>query len=112
MESANIAELILPRIDIIEMNTLADEQMGQARNADNLQPRPDAANILTLKNRPAGFAEIGSGRFNRAAAAVDAVHENGAVPAPFLNVAHEVRVFHGACVEDGGHILKDRKSVV
>lgn len=106
MESANIAELILPRIDIIEMDTLADEQMGQSRDADNLQPRPDAAYILTLKNRPSGFAEIGSGRFNRAAAAIDAVHENGAVPAPFLDVAHEVRVFHGACVEDRGHILK------
>src|SRR3546814_3288336 len=126
MQSADIAKLIFPRIDIIEMDALADEQMAKACNAHDLPSYADPANILALEDRPSGFAEIGSGRFNRAAAAIDALHENGAVPAPFLNIAHEVRVFHAACVEDRGHILKflhgferpplfervDRKSVV
>src|SRR3546814_8125912 len=78
MQSADIAKLIFPRIDIIEMDALADEQMAKACNAPDLPSYADPANILALEDRPSGFAEIGSGRFNRAAAAIDAVHENGA----------------------------------
>src|SRR3546814_16851080 len=95
MQSADIAKLMFPRIDIIEMDALADEQMAKACNAHDLPSYADPADILALEDRPSGFAAIGSGRFNRAAAAIDAVHENGPVPAPFLNIPHEVRVSLG-----------------
>src|SRR3546814_17963162 len=73
MQSADIAKLIFPRIDIIEMAALADEPMAKACNAHDLPSYADPANILALEDRPSGFPDIGSGRFNRAAAALAAV---------------------------------------
>src|SRR3546814_12748228 len=70
MQSADIAKLIFPRIDIIEMDALADAQMAKACNAHDLPSYADTANILDLADRPSGFAETGPGSFHRAAASI------------------------------------------